>query len=305
MGSAVGPSAASSEVATASSGPSATTTTWAPAGAWLRKASRRRATRAGSSVARRTTVAGAVAGSASRDGTDALLPYRTRPEASTTSGGAAGRSSNSRPVVDDAPARGLDLGPEPIGLGPVAGGSRRGPCGGEVADLPRRAVSHPPRLTGTAHPACVTRRQVPDTAPIVRPDAGAAQVHSVLICVSTRNGSSPRRSASTACARGSSAGRAWASRLTHRDQAASNALPGPCAARTRSAPRATPSSRASPAAHGAENGTFRRASQAPPPPSGDDPAWVPQRLDELLERLREHARLGVVGALEEAPVVAV
>ena len=72
-------------------------------------------------------MAGAVAGSASRDGTDALLPYRTRPEASDDVGRRGGPQLESRPVVDDAPARRLDLGPEPIGLGPVAGGPRRGP----------------------------------------------------------------------------------------------------------------------------------------------------------------------------------
>ncbi len=94
-----------------------------------------------------TTVASPVAGSSSRDGTLALEPYRTR-SPSVMSGGAMGLKREVDAMVDDLPAGRLDLGAEPIGLGPVA----RGPCprslvgGGEHGVGDALAAGHPGRI---------------------------------------------------------------------------------------------------------------------------------------------------------------
>ena len=98
-------------------------------------------------------MAGASAGSPSIDGTEALLPYRTRPECVHHVWRRGAAQLEPRPAVDDPPAGRLDLPPEAVGLGPVARRSRRGSKPGELADRVGSGVGHAARLTGTAQRA--------------------------------------------------------------------------------------------------------------------------------------------------------
>ena len=101
-------------------GPFATTTTCVPAGDVARSASSARETSAGQSVATRTTVATPTGASSSRDGTDALDPYRSTPAIDDVRGRRPLQGVQ-RGRVEHLPAGGLDLRPEGVGGLEVAG----------------------------------------------------------------------------------------------------------------------------------------------------------------------------------------
>ena len=86
-----------------------------------------------------------VGGSSRRDGTPAR-PILTRPP-SSTSGGGGGREGEVGATVDDLPAGGLDLGAQPVRLGPVVLRARAGTIVRRRQDLLRyvgRVIGAPP-----------------------------------------------------------------------------------------------------------------------------------------------------------------
>ena len=105
-------------------GSSATMTTWVPAGTCARSPASARARSSGQSVATRMTLAMPLGGSSSRDGTEALAPYRTRAP-SGRSGGCAGSRLEVDAPIDDLPAGRLDLRPQAVGRREVPGRASR------------------------------------------------------------------------------------------------------------------------------------------------------------------------------------